>query len=54
MKTSHIMRTSKILTNLCFTKPKIKVKNTFVKVVYSALLVKMYWPNIMKFFRNKL
>ena len=42
MKASHIMCISKTLTDLCFTKRKIKTKNTFVKVVYSALLVKMY------------
>ena len=48
MKTNHIMYTSKILTDLCFTKYKIKTKNTFVKVVYSVLLVNMYWQNIKK------
>ena len=36
----HIMCTLKILTHLCFTKQKIKIKNSFVKVVYNALLVK--------------
>ena len=30
------MCTSKILTDLCFTKQKIKAKNGFVEVVYSA------------------
>ena len=30
------MCTLKILTDLCFTKQKIKRKNGFVKVVYSA------------------
>ena len=43
---NHIMRTSKILTDLCFTKWKIKTKNTFVRVVYSALVVKMCWQEI--------
>ena len=32
---------SKILTDLCFTKQKIKTKNGFVEVVYSVLVVKM-------------
>ena len=31
----------KILTDLCFTKQKIKTKNTFAKVVYNVLVVKM-------------
>ena len=31
----------KILTDFCFTKQKIKIKNGFVKVVYSVLVVKM-------------
>ena len=35
MKTSHIMYTSKISTDLCFTKQKIKKKNTFEKVIYN-------------------
>ena len=30
------------LTDLCLTKQKIKTKNTFEKVVYSVLVVKMY------------
>ena len=41
MKTSHSMCTSKILTDLCFTKQKPRTKNTFVKVVYSVLVVKI-------------
>ena len=36
------MSTSKILTDLCFTKQKTKTKNTFAKVVYSVLVVEMY------------
>ena len=39
---NHIMCTLKILTDLCFTKQKIKIKNGFVRVVYSVLVVKMY------------
>ena len=38
---NHIMCTSKILTELCFTKQKIKTKNGFLEVVYSALVAKM-------------
>ena len=41
MKTSHIMCTSKVLTDLCFTKQRIETENTFAKVVYCALVVKM-------------
>ena len=50
-KTSPIMCTSKILTNLCFTKQKMKTKNTFAKVVHSALVAKMYWQSIEKLVR---
>ena len=32
----------KILTVLCFTKRKIKTKNGFVKVVYNALVAKIF------------
>ena len=35
------MYTLKILTDLCFIKQKIKVKNGLVTVVYSVLVVKM-------------
>ena len=48
MMINHIMCTSKILTDLCFTKQKIKIKNTFAKVAYSVLVVKMYRQNIKK------
>ena len=41
MKTSHIMRISKLLTDLCFTKQRIKTKNTFAKDFYSVLVVKI-------------
>ena len=40
-ETSHIMCTSKILTDLCFTKGRIKTKNTFEKVVCSVSVAKM-------------
>ena len=43
-----IMCTSNILTDLCFTKQKIKIKSTFVEAVYSVLLVKIFWQNIEK------
>ena len=49
MKTSHITCTTKILADLCFTKQKIKTKNTFAKVVNSALVVNMCRQNIKKF-----
>ena len=42
MTTSHIMYTLKIFTDLCFTKQKIKIKNTFTKVVCSILVVKVF------------
>ena len=42
MTTSHIMCTLKIFTDLCFTKQKIKIKNTFTKVVCSILVVKVF------------
>ena len=32
-----------------FHKTRINTKNTFAKVVYSVLVVKMYWQNIKKF-----
>ena len=41
MMINRIMSTSKTLTDLCFTKQRIKTKNAFVRVVYSALVVKM-------------
>ena len=41
MVMNRIMCTSKILTDLCLTKQKIKTKNTFAKVVSSVLAVKM-------------
>ena len=48
MMANHIMCTSKILTDLCFTKQEIKTKNGSVKVVYSVLVAKMCWQNINK------
>ena len=46
MMINPIMCTSKILTDLCFTKQKIK--NTFAEAVCNALVVKMCWQNIKK------
>ena len=37
MMINHIMCKSKISTDLCFTKQKVKAKNGFVEVVYSVL-----------------
>ena len=39
MKTSLIMCTLKILTDLCATKQKIKIKYNFENVVYNVLAV---------------
>ena len=41
MMINHIMCTSKILTDLCFAKEKVKTQNGFVEVVYSVLVAKM-------------
>ena len=41
MKTSQIMCTSKVSTDSCFKKLKIKT-NTFAKVFCSALAAKMF------------
>ena len=49
MERSHIMCTSKILTDSRFTKQQIKTRNTFGKVVYSVLAVEKYCQNIKKF-----
>ena len=48
MMINHIMCTSKILTDLCLIKQKIKTKIGFVEVVYSVLVVKVYWQDIKK------
>ena len=39
VETSHIMRTLKILTDLCFPKQRMKIKNTFAKVTCSVSVV---------------
>ena len=48
-KKIHITCVSKSLTDLCFTKQRIKTKNTFAKVLYSVLVIIRYWQNIKKF-----
>ena len=40
MMINHITCTLKNLRDLCFTKQKIKTKNTFAEVAYSVLIVK--------------
>ena len=40
MKISSIMSISKVLTDLCVIRQKIKIKNTFADVVYNVLVVK--------------
>ena len=42
MMINHIICTLKILTDLFFTKQKIKTKNGFIEAVYSVLVVKIY------------
>ena len=44
-----IMCASKILRDLGFRKQRIKPKNTFARVVYNILVVKMSWQNMKKF-----
>ena len=36
------MSTSKTLTDLCAMKQSVKIKNTFVDIVYNALIVKKF------------
>ena len=39
MKISHIMSVSKVLTDLCVIRQKIRMKNTFSDIVYNVLAV---------------
>ena len=48
MVINRIMCTSKTLTDLCFTKRKLKTKDIFAKTVYGVLVVKMCSRNIKK------
>ena len=52
MLKNHIMCTSKILTDLCFTKQKIKTKNGFVEVVYSVLVGNCVYKTLRKLFEH--
>ena len=42
MTKSLIMSISKILTDLCAIRQKIKAKNTFASIVYNALVLKEF------------
>ena len=42
MKISLIMCISKILTDLCEIKQRIRIKNIFANVIYSVLVVKIF------------
>ena len=42
MKINHIICISKTLPDICLVKQKAKIKNTFAKAAYSALVIKMY------------
>ena len=48
MVINRIICISMTLTDLCVTKQVTKTKNTFAKVVYGVLVVKMCWENIKK------
>ena len=49
MKISHIMSISKTLTYLFAIKQSVKIKNTFVDIVYNVLVAKRFWQSIKKF-----
>ena len=40
---------SKIWTDFCFTKQRLKTKTTFARVPYNVLIAKMCSENIKKF-----
>ena len=48
MVINGIMRILKTLTDLSFTKQRIKTKNGFVEAVYNVLVIKMCWQIIKK------
>ena len=52
MVINRIMCTSKILTDLCFTKKKITIKNTSARVVYGVLVVKCVDKTQRKLFEH--
>ena len=43
----------KDFNRLMFNKTKNKIKNTFVDIVYSVLVLKKFWQNIKKLLSNK-
>ena len=49
MKISRIMSISKILTDSCAIRQKIRIKNTFADIGYNVLVVKKSYKNIKKF-----
>ena len=49
MKISRIMSMSGILIDLCVTRKKIGIKNTFADIVYNALVDKKSCKYIKKF-----
>ena len=49
MKINHIRSISKTLTYLCALKQGVKIKNTFVDIVYNVLVAKRFWQSIKKF-----
>ena len=53
MKISLIMCISKILTDLCAIKRKIKIKNIFANIVYIVLVVKKFDRTWRKLINNK-
>ena len=42
MKINHIRSISKTLTYLCALKQGVKIKNTFVDIVYNVLVAKRF------------
>ena len=42
MKKCHIISTSKILTELCAIKQKMRIKNSFASIAYNVLVVKKF------------
>ena len=50
MKISYFLSISKILTDLCAIRQKIRIKNTFEDILYNFLVVKKSCKNIKKLF----
>ena len=48
MKISRIMSISKILTDSCAIRQKIRIKNTFADIGYNVLVVRKSYKNIKK------